>query len=151
MKLISCSMVLLLLLSGCSHTRTQRSDSTTDSVPSDLGLVKGRTVHVTYGLPGALSEEPGKPIPPEPIPGVIIYFKGDGRTYTITSGQDGTYQVELPPGNYRISWICPWEKDIAEGADLFSDRHLRKELTEIEVEDGEVYERDLPVEVTFID
>ena len=153
MKLISCSIVLTLLLSGCSHTRPQiADDSATDVLLSAPGLVKGRALYVIYGVPGVLSEEEeGESIPPEPIPGVAIHFKGYGRTYTVTSEQDGTYQIELPAGNYRIGWIAPWEKDAPEEVDPFRSRPLPKMLTEIEVDAGEEYEKDIPVESTFID
>lgn len=151
------ALVTMVLASGCASNPQSGSAKSTDTAtpdrrPSrpDVGLVMGRTMCITFGLPGALAGKPGKPIPRRAVPEVEVHFKGDSGDYTVTSGADGTYSIELPPGQYRIGWLHSWERE--READPFeSSEHLGPEVREITVEAGKIYELELPVISMFVD
>lgn len=137
-----CIALLAALLFG-SAPYAQDKPGATPPAPA-TGVVKGITLRIMQGRP---------PLPPpSPVGAIEVYFKSGENIFQTTSGEDGAYSIELPPGAYRIGWRAGHEQ--AKDADPFdhsrSRRPLGPETTEIRVEAGQTYERDLPVLVMEI-
>ncbi len=112
----------------------------------ERGVIKGRAVQITHGIPGQLAGQPERPMPAEGVGGTVLHFR-DRRTYTVTAAGDGSYSAELPPGVYRIGFILPGD---ARSTDPF-DRPLPKDQREAEIVAGQTVERDIPVLELFVD
>lgn len=75
------------------------------------GTVKGTTLHVVMGHPGAWAGKPDpdwKPPEPTPVGGALILFLrtdagGRDELYGTTSSDDGRYTIDLPPGEYAVA------------------------------------------------
>jgi len=91
-----------------------------------LGIVRGITVHVIHGYPGALAGQPPpkKAIEPTRVPGVSVFFRGKGRAKTIetTSDQFGELVIALPEGEYEVTWTMPYERDDGKAHGRFTER-----------------------------
>ncbi|WP_448577901.1 hypothetical protein [Thermosphaera sp.] len=146
-----------MMLASCGHMTPKSDDGTQKGTGrptptptrSDHGLVTGKTLHITYRIPGILIGKPSKPIPPRAIASVDVYFQTGTNTFKATSGSDGVYSIELPPGDYRIGWILPWQKEHTKNLDPFRAAECLRE--EIKVEAGKTYEIYLPVSIMFVD
>jgi hypothetical protein len=80
---------IALILAGCSGQ------------PAGSRTVTG--VLVRSGGPAGLS---GPPLP-LPLPGTIVARNTAGRQFTATAGNDGRFELSLPPGTYRVTGHSP--------------------------------------------
>lgn len=140
-KTLCFALTVTLLIGGSLFAQDKLSPP--PPVPPHA-VVKGRTMFIMQGrapLP-----------PPSPTGDVDVYFKSGENIHQTTSEKDGAYSIELPPGVYQIGWVAMNED--AKSVDPFdrsrSRRPMGKEITEIQVEAGKTYERDLPVLVMEI-
>ncbi len=141
MKTLCFALAVALVAGGALFA--QDKPGTTPSATAQA-VVKGKTMLIMQGR---------SPLPPpSPTGDVDVCFKCGESIFKTTSGADGTYSIELPAGSYQIGWVAT-NKD-AKDVDPFdrsrSRRPLGKETTEIQVEAGKTYERDLPVLVMEI-
>jgi hypothetical protein len=79
----------VLILAGCSGQ------------PADEQTVTGMLVRV--GGPPSLSGPP----PALPLPGTVVARNGAGLQFTATVGNDGRFELSLPPGRYRLTGHSP--------------------------------------------
>jgi hypothetical protein len=79
----------MLILAGCSGQ------------PAGSRTVTGMLVRVG-GPPGRSG-----PPPPLPLPGTIVARNATGQQFTATAGNDGRFQLSLPPGTYRLTGHSP--------------------------------------------
>jgi hypothetical protein len=47
------------------------------------------------------------PPPPLPLPGTVVARNSAGRQFTATAGNDGRFELSLPPGTYRLTGHSP--------------------------------------------
>ncbi|HTZ30012.1 MAG TPA: hypothetical protein VMC83_38815 [Streptosporangiaceae bacterium] len=47
------------------------------------------------------------PPPPLPLPGTIVARDAAGQQFTATAGNDGRFELSLPPGTYRLTGHSP--------------------------------------------
>jgi hypothetical protein len=88
------SLLVLLLLTACA------SDGG-DEAASSSG-VRGQ---VLLGPTCPVVKE-GSPCPDEPLGGVEVRTLADGETIAeTTSGEDGRFELELPPGRYTLEAV----------------------------------------------
>ena len=88
------SLLVLLLLTACA------SDGG-DEAASSSG-VRGQ---VLLGPTCPVVQE-GSPCPDEPVGGVEVRALTDGETIAeTTSGEDGRFELELPPGRYTLEAV----------------------------------------------
>jgi hypothetical protein len=69
--------------------------------PAGAQTVTGMLVRV--GGPAAQSGPP----PPLPLPGTIVARNAAGQQFTATAGNDGRFELSLPPGRYRLTGHSP--------------------------------------------
>jgi hypothetical protein len=81
--------VSVSVLAGCSGQ------------PADGQTVTGMLVRV-----GGPATQTGPP-PSLPLPGTIVARNAAGQQFTATSGNDGRFELSLPPGRYRITGHSP--------------------------------------------
>jgi hypothetical protein len=77
------------ILAGCS------------AQPADGQTVTGMLVRV-----GGPATQSGPP-PPLPLPGTIVARNAAGQQFTATAGDDGRFELSLPPGRYRLTGHSP--------------------------------------------
>ena len=77
------------ILAGCSGQ------------PADGQTVTGTLVRV-----GGPATQSGPP-PPLPLPGTIVARNAAGQQFTATAGNDGRFELSLPPGRYRLTGHSP--------------------------------------------
>jgi hypothetical protein len=65
-----------------------------------------RTVTGTLVRAGGPAGKSGPP-PPLPLPGTIVARNATGQQFTATAGNDGRFQLSLPPGTYRLTGHSP--------------------------------------------
>lgn len=106
-------------------------------------MVSGRTVQVTIGVPGALMGKPGKPIPVHPVGGSLVRFSGEGKPLEVMSKKDGSYQVKLAPGKYKIYFKAPGQID-------WQPRN-EADVKTIEIKSGDSLKLDIPVLTLAVD
>jgi hypothetical protein len=80
---------VVLILAGCSGQ------------PADGQTVTGMLVRV--GGPPTLSGPP----PSLPLPGTVVARNAAGQQFTATAGNDGRFDLSLPPGRYRLTGHSP--------------------------------------------
>jgi len=68
---------------------------------ADGQTVTGMLVRV--GGPATLSGPP----PPLPLPGTVVARNAAGQQFTATAGNDGRFELSLPPGRYRLTGHSP--------------------------------------------
>jgi hypothetical protein len=92
LPLVSLSLILLLFSCGSSDGR---SDTAASGVRGQVLL--GPTCPVV---------QEGSPCPDEPVEDVVVRAQSDGETVAeATSGSDGRFELELPPGRYTLEAI----------------------------------------------
>jgi hypothetical protein len=79
----------VLILAGCSGQ------------PAGGQTVTGMLVRV-----GGPTTKSGPP-PALPLPGTIVARNGAGQQFTATAGNDGRFDLSLPPGTYRLTGHSP--------------------------------------------
>ena len=47
---------------------------------------------------------PGSPVP---LPGTVVARSAAGEQFTTTAGEDGRFQLSLPPGSYELTGYSP--------------------------------------------
>jgi len=80
---------IALILAGCSGQ------------PAGSRTVTGVLVRV--GGPAGLSGPP----PPLPLPGTIVARSTAGQQFTATAGNNGRFDLSLPPGTYQVTGHSP--------------------------------------------
>lgn len=124
----------------------------TEQPGRDAARIIGKCIHVTHGLPGALSGRPGEPIPPRPVPGTQVFFLTKDFVVSVTARQDGTYEAVLPPGRYELAWQTPAFGDEAYAFQehrVFTWRDER--IPAVELEAKQVLKKDIAVSQMFVD
>jgi hypothetical protein len=80
---------IALILAGCGGQ------------PAGSRTVTGVLMRV--GGPAGLSGPP----PPLPLPGTVVARSAAGQQFTATAGNDGRFELSLPPGTYRLIGHSP--------------------------------------------
>lgn len=55
---------------------------------------------------GGPASQSGPP-PPLPLPGTVVARDAAGQQFTATAGNDGRFELSLPPGRYRLTGHSP--------------------------------------------
>jgi hypothetical protein len=84
---------IALILAGCS------------SPPAGSRTVAGALMR--SGGPAGLSGPP----PTVPLPGTIVARNAAGQQFTATAGNDGRFELSLPPGTYQVTGHSPQVRD----------------------------------------
>jgi len=94
----TCTLCALMrLLSACGGTPAVPSPAVTTPAAPTTGSVQGVVKHETYANHGLFLEGP--------LPGAqVLVTEGAGAGQSVTTGTDGTYRFELPPGPFRVRW-----------------------------------------------
>jgi hypothetical protein len=105
---IGAIMLALLALSACTPVEPANEGATPDEPgpPSETAVVHGRIVFGPL-QPVELKDEPTPEIPPEAFEGrMVLVYRPDGETLVTEAAvqPDGTYRVELEPGDYVIDF-----------------------------------------------
>ena len=93
-------MALLSACGAASDTPTGPSSAVVTPPAPMTGIVQGIVNHETHTAP---------PFRPEgPLPGAqVLVTEGPGAGQSVTTGADGAYRFELPPGAFRVRWSAP--------------------------------------------
>jgi hypothetical protein len=72
----------------------------------------GQTVTGMLVRVGGPATRSGPP-PPMPLPGMVVARNAAGQQFTATAGNDGRFELSLPPGRYRLTGHSPqvWVND----------------------------------------
>jgi hypothetical protein len=84
---------IALILAGCGGP------------PAGSRTVTG--VLARSGGPAGLSGPP----PTLPLPGTIVARNAAGQQFTATAGNDGRFELSLPPGTYQVTGHSPQVRD----------------------------------------
>ena len=91
---------VMSLVSACgaaSDTPTAPSSTVVTPPAPTTGLVQGIVKHEAYVSHGLFPEGP--------LPGAqVVVTEGPGAGQSVTTGGDGAYRFELPPGPFRVRW-----------------------------------------------
>jgi hypothetical protein len=95
-----------------------------------MGVLYGQAIF----WPPAPVEGPGIPGKPRPAAGVRIMVRDAAGVVvaTVTTGQEGRYRLELPPGAYRLE-MAPGgpgrhTKDLPAAITIFPGKETRKDI-----------------------
>ena len=94
-----CAVMSLLTACGAASDTPTAPSSTmvTPSAPM-TGVVQGIVKHETIVVPHLV-------VPEGPLSGAqVLVTEGVGAGQTVTTGADGAYRFELPPGPFRVRW-----------------------------------------------
>src|SRR4051812_23733693 len=93
---------LMSTLTACggSHVPTAPSSAPSPAPAATTGVVQGVVMHEGYVSHGSFPQGPVTGAP-------VMVTEGPGAGQTVTTGADGAYRFELPPGPFRVRWSWP--------------------------------------------
>ncbi len=99
------ALAAISIVSGCSaNSKGAPSPATSQSIISTSQTSSPATQTTpTAGIISGIVLESGGPYPGTPRPAVADITVSGVHDYTNRSGQDGRYELTVPPGNYHVT------------------------------------------------